>query len=803
MTQAEARAVPLNGRNFLDLALLVPGVSPTNAGATQLFPETSAAPGPGLSVSSQRNFSNSFIVDGVSANDDAAGLSGITYSVDAVAQFQVVTSGGQAEFGRALGGYFNIVTKSGTNTTHGDGYGYFRDKSLNAADALSGTRLPMNQKQYGGSLGGPLVRSRTFYFVNLEQKDLNQSGTVTVSQDAVETINARLLSVGYTGGKVLTGTYSTPVMSTNLLSKIDHRVGDSDQLGVRYGFYRVSSLNSRGVGGPNTVSAGSGLDNLDHSLAFSNTLTLSPKTVNETRFQWAYGDLRALPTDSVGPAVSIAGVASFGTLAGSPTERVNRTIELVDNISHQSGDHALRGGMDILFNDDRITFPRSFRGAYTFQSLQSFLSGTYNNAGFTQTFGIPDAPQSNSNVAMFGQDEWKIGSGLTLNAGLRYDLQCLETIHTDRNNMSPRVGIAWVPGYGAGTVIRGSAGLFFDRIPLRAVANALLSAGNTTDLNRLRQTSITLSPAQANAPVFPAILTGPVPLVTLVNFTTMQPDIQNARSRQASVELERALTPQSSVTIGYQFLRARDLLIPLNRNVPSCVATGINNGCRPDASYANNIQYSSAAKSDYHGLQVSFVQQPVRWGSYRLSYTLSKSMNNVGESLFSPPIDPFDVDKDWGRSDDDQRHRFTATGSVNTSTAAARWPWQTLTNGFQVSAMLQWYSALPLNITSGATTVQGTAGRPIVDGNFIARNSGVGGDFFSLNLRASRSFPIGGTLRAEGIAEAFNLTNRRNDLTRNGNFGVGAYPANSAPTFNQTTAVGEPRTVQLAVRVRF
>jgi carboxypeptidase family protein len=97
VTQTEARSLPLNGRNFLDLALLVPGVSPTNVGSTQLFAETSAVPGQGLSIGSQRNFSNNFIVDGLSANDDAAGLSGITYSVDAVEQFQVVTSGGQAE----------------------------------------------------------------------------------------------------------------------------------------------------------------------------------------------------------------------------------------------------------------------------------------------------------------------------------------------------------------------------------------------------------------------------------------------------------------------------------------------------------------------------------------------------------------------------------------------------------------------------------------------------------------------------------------------------------------------------------
>jgi len=99
--------------------------------------------------------------------------------------------------------------------------------------------------------------------------------------------------------------------------------------------------------------------------------------------------------------------------------------------------------------------------------------------------------------------------------------------------------------------------------------------------------------------------------------------------------------------------------------------------------------------------------------------------------------------------------------------------------------------------------VQGTAGRPIVNGQFIARNAGVGSDFFSLGLRVSRSFRIGGSVRAEGIAEAFNLTNRRNDLTRIGNFGSGTYPDNPAPNFNQITAVGDPRTLQLAFRLHF
>ncbi len=123
--------------------------------------------------------------------------------------------------------------------------------------------------------------------------------------------------------------------------------------------------------------------------------------------------------------------------------------------------------------------------------------------------------------------------------------------------------------------------------------------------------------------------------------------------------------------------------------------------------------------------------------------------------------------------------------------------------GFQFSSMLQYYSALPFNITSGVTTVQGTAGRPIVNGTFIERNSGIGGDFFSLNLRASRAFRIIGNVRAEGTIEAFNVTNRENDLTRTGNFGSGAYPASPSPTFNQITGVSDPRSVQLALRVRF
>ena len=799
----EIEHLPMNGRQFLDIALLAPGVSPPNVGGTQLFAETSAVPGVGLSIGSQRNFSNNFIVDGMSANDDAAGLAGMPYGVDAVEQFQVVTSGAQAELGRALGGYVNVVTRSGTNRWRGDVYAYFRDDAFNASNALIGRTLPMNQQQYGASLGGPILRDRTFFFTNAERRALDQTGLTTISEANIAAINARLDATGYPGSRVTTGEYSNPVETVNLLAKIDHSLNERDRLSVRYSLYDVGAENSRGAGALNAPSASSSLDNRDQSMAVSNTWTLSARTVNETRAQFLHSDLLALPTDPIGPSVTISGVATFGTLSSSPTGRLNNMYQLVNNLSHNTGSHALKVGVDLLYNSDDITFPRAVRGAYSFSSLPAFLAGTYSNAGFTQTFGATVAAQGNTNLGIFGQDEWRIGDGFTLNLGLRYDLQWLETINTDTNNVSPRIGFAWTPNSARNTIIRGNAGLFYDRVPLRAVANALLSAGNSTDLANLQQIGVSLSPAQAGAPVFPNVLPSVVPTVTLVNLTTMDREMRNAYSRQASVEVERQIGAGHTASVGYQYVGGRRLIMQVNQNVPSCVAAGTNNGCRPNPNYANNNQYSPVATSTYHGLHLSVVRRPGRWAYYRASYTLSKSMNNVGENFFSSPIDPFDLSKDWARSDDDQRHRLVLTGGVSSPEGSARNALQALTYGFTVSGTIQTYSSLPLNITSGVTTIQGTAGRPIVDGEFIPRNVGTGSDFLSASARISRVFRLAGRTEVQALAEVFNLTNHTNVVTRNANFGPGTYPTNPLPTFGQITAVGEARTWQFAVRARF
>ncbi len=804
ITQQEVQDLPLNGRSYLDLALFVPGVSPTNTASNQLFAETSAIPGQGISVGSQRNFSNSFIIDGVSANDDAAGLAGTFVGVDVVQEFQVVTSGGQAEFGRALGGYINLVTKSGGNALHGDVYGYLKNSRFNAANSLSNTVLPLTQAQHGASLSGPIAQDRTFYFSNFEGRELNQSGFVSIAPANVNTINARLAAIGYPGPPISTGIYRNPIHSQTFLAKVDHHFSDKDQFSARYSLYNVDSYNSRGAGALSAPTASANLFDTDQTIAASNVLTLSSRIVNETRFQFTNSNLAAPPSDPIGPTVSISGVASFGTLTGSPTGRANRLFEATDSLSIRQGAHAIRFGVDFLYNDDTITYPRSIRGSYSFSSLANFLSGTYNSSGYAQTFGVTSVQQNNPNVGFYAQDEYKVTRSLTLNLGIRYDLEFLRTITTQSGNISPRAGFAWSPFASRRAVVRGSYGLFYDRIPLRPLANAVLSAGNTTSVGNLKQLSISLTPGQAGAPLFPATLTTlTIPAGVLFNLSTMDPNMKNAYSEQGSVEIEQQIGSNATLSVGYQHVRGLHLIISVNQNVPGCTAAGTNNGCRPNPAYANNSQYSALADSHYDGAHISFVQRPLKWGSYRVSYTYSKALDNVGENFFSAPLNNFNIWQDYGRSDDDQRHRFAFDGTVHSSLRNAKTGWEQLTHGFQLTASLTAYSPLPFNITSGVNTVQGTGGRPLVNGVFITRNAGESFTTLNGNLRLSRTFAIRERYHLQLLAELFNALNHTNVVSVNGSFGSGTYPTSPVSTFRQITAVSDPRTAQFGLRLRF
>ena len=297
--QDEIDGLPLNGRNYLDLALLAPGVSRTVQRSTERFAETSAVPGTGISVSSQRNLANTFVVDGLSSDDDAAGLAGTFYAQDVIREFQVITSGAPALFGRAASGVINIVTQSGGNMRRGRAYGYFRDDNLDARNALATREDPLAQQQFGATLSGPVVRNRMFFFANAESTHLARTGVVTIAPSAIDTIAATLGRTGYPSAAPSTGSFDTGYDTTNLFARLDATTASGARVTGRYTFYDVASQNARNVGGLNAVTRGTRLDNRDQTGAMT-WATFGSRRFNELRGQATRSRLGAPANDLIG-----------------------------------------------------------------------------------------------------------------------------------------------------------------------------------------------------------------------------------------------------------------------------------------------------------------------------------------------------------------------------------------------------------------------------------------------------------------------------------------------------------------------
>ncbi|MFL6335786.1 MAG: carboxypeptidase regulatory-like domain-containing protein [Pyrinomonadaceae bacterium] len=790
----EIDTLPLNGRNYLDLAALTPGVTRTNPVANQRFPETSAVAGTGLSITGQRFINNGFVVDGLSSNDDAADLAGTFYSQEVIREFEVITSGGIAEFGRASGGVVNIVTRSGTNEYRGRVYGFLRNQRLDARNALAPARDPFTQTQYGASFGGPLRRDRSFFFSNFEQTRLNNATVITISPANVAAVNARLGELGYKGPRLYTGVVPTGFDTTNFLLRLDQGLSEKNQLAARYNLYDIESLNARNVGGLNAVSRGTALSNRDQTLAASVVSTVSDHALNEARFQFTRSRLGAPVNDEAGPAVNISGVASFGTATFSPTARDLDTYELVDNVTAERGAHSLKVGANFLLDRVNIDFPGALQGVYTFSTLQNFLAGRY--ATFQQAFGAPSQFQSNPNVGLFAQDGWRPRHDLTFNLGLRYDAQLLpDPVKTDANNFAPRVGIAYSPdflGRDRRTVVRASYGIFFDRLPLRATSNALQRDGS-------KYRVAVLPFGAAGAPEFPGVL-NEFPQNLLVSVTNIDPNIRSAYSQQLSLQVERELSGAMSLSAGYLHTRGEHIILSRNINVPRYPASaGLFNQGRPDARYANVSRFESSGDSYYDGLLVSFKRRFGRWAQGRVSYTLSKAIDDVGNAFFFSPQDNFNLKDERGLADNDQRHRLALSGSLEAPPDGRAGPlWRKALSGLQLSYIFQYGSPLPFNVVTGTDRNNDTNVNDRPEG--VGRNTGRGFDTASLDLRLSRRWRAGERAGFEVIAEGFNVLNRSNLQLPNNVYGGGATPLRS---FGLPTAADSPRQIQFGLRFDF
>lgn len=833
VNRQDIESLPINGRDFLDFAVTVPGVS----GAQN------SGQGSGISVNGGRQRSNNISVDGADSNGQLNGNTRLTVSQEAVQEFQVVTNQFAAEFGRAGGGLVNVVSKSGTNQFSGNAFYLMRDESLDGRNAFAPADEPKPQfqrKNWGGTLGGPLVKGKTFFFAAFEQITRDESGVVTVSDANVAAVNAILAARPIPNAGVASiGNGSFPIENdTTLVSlKLDHSLDSRNNLSLRYSFGKRDEGNSGGVGigGLTEVSGGGGARTRDHALVLAWTSTLKPSLLSETRLQFAPRELTQYSNDLIGPRVSISGVATWGRNVNFPVLLDETRWQLLQSFSWQKGRHFLKAGGDFTYVNALTSFPISFAGSFSFGSLANFLLGRPTT--FTQGFGNPEIRLKDTLLTAFVQDSFRVDERLTLAYGLRYDYDMQpqniprdrsnpieaplqDGVHRDGNNLQPRVSVAFDPKGDGRSVLRAGYGMFYDKIFLLVARNALIARQSIS-------LSGTAAADQFAKGAFPESDQLPPGFsLSRPNINLAAEDIEIPKNHQFSVGVERQLGSDWSVAANYVLVLGRQLLFSNNTNLaPPTVLTAENSAslgvarptpqqlgrpyygsaARLDPSF-NNIQVvSSEGRSHYDGLQLAVQKRMSHGFQLRAAYVLSTAKDDASDFVQAQqPDNPYDRDAEYSLSEEHQRHRFTLTAVWQLPEPGAEGSaLRAVLGGWLASSLVKYRSGTPENVTVGSD-VNGdgnsSTDRPFVDGVILGRNGLIGPDYLTVDLRLAKTIGLGGRRSLQLLFEAFNLLNRTNYAGVNTTWGTDLA---ARSTYGQYTSANDPRQLQLGAKLTF
>lgn len=395
--------LPINRRNYLDFALLTPGVTDSdNINDSSDF-RVAQTPQSGLSFGGNNGRGNSIMVDGASA-DTNSGAARTVVSQEGVQEFQVNRNSYNAEFGGASGGIVNIVSKTGSNDIHGSIFGYFRDEKFDARNAFDFNpdgQSPFDRQQFGGSLGAPIARDKTFFFTAFERLQEDRTTFVNLLNDpSIFTTTARqeefLGLLGGSGSPALiglgnalranlvttsanfpgtialfndaSGQFPFEENSTIFSARIDHTFGQSDSAYFRLNLADAFFENNA-AGALTAVSRGRLIEGFTGGALFSETHFFSPVTINELKAQYSYVDNDVIPNDLVGPEINLAGFGNFGRDIFLPSEAIERRYEISDNMSLVRGAHSFKIGGQVQFVDNSNNSQTFFGGRFNFGSL--------------------------------------------------------------------------------------------------------------------------------------------------------------------------------------------------------------------------------------------------------------------------------------------------------------------------------------------------------------------------------------------------------------------------------------------------
>ncbi len=763
--------------DYENLAYIAPGVKADTSTISN-----GSGPGDVVGPGSINNRANLTFIDGGNVIDQVdSGRDGLGASVDELDEVQVLTNNYNAEWGQAGGVILNGKTKSGTNNLHGTGYMYFRGRNLAASNFfynnnlflsggapgckdVAGTppnqfltgldgcpRAPFHRKEGGFTLGGPLARDRVFWFVNFE--DLQAGAPVILTPTPL------------TPGGV---TVNSPIKNLLASGKLDFKLSDKNQLSLRYNAERFAQLNTTAQIG-NSITPDSLIDSINHSNGINVgwVSTITPRLVNEARF-FRLWFLTSTPDKTTMPGQQYASYYTGANFLG-PQGGWNKRYQYMDNLSWSKGAHQFKTGFNISYYPWYSLFTQFHFGQY------GDFTGCGGDCGAPSDFTVglgPGQVRSKDNIyGFYGQDTWKVSRNLTLNYGLRYDLEAgafrggprsgsngtcfqgngiIPVCSSDNNNFQPRVGFTYSLGSSGRTVLRGG----FGEVTFLAYNNVVLDSLNF-DGENLFTAFITDPVVLSQFPNYPstASLAPFLPVPGVGPFGRVRPTsnrLRNPEMRMANFGIQHQFTRNFVGEITYIGQWGSGLFGERDTNFPVITAdpgnpgffyfaqvtppNGLLENDRPDDRFSNIRTNENTRFSHYNGVIVSGTKRMSHHVQFVASYTWSHLLDN-GEDFFglSEPADPRNIRGDFGPALNDLRHAANFGVVLDTGRLVNGHGLGWATNDWSLDFIGQFQSGRPYPVSTGTGPFAGerffgagneTQQRPTIlrDGTLVSTN---------------------------------------------------------------------------------
>ena len=819
ISQAEIVNLPNVARNSFNFALLQPNVTGyqnEEFGATRMNANGS-------------QMRTNYQIDGASATQkDRAGLRMFQPSEIMVQEVKVTTSGFAPEFGQTTGMVFNAVSPSGTNSFRGQGSYRFRRQSFSSRPFTLAASAPTPDTKvdnFTAAIGGPIRRDKVHFYAGYERltNDLSANRTITIPRDTISALG--LPAEAYGDGVI------PAVQTVNMLiAKTDVQLNAANRFSARWSMFNNTTPENIG-GGLNTRQVASDFQDRMDSVGLQLTSTIGSRVLNEVRVAYGRRDNPRVPSAvaGIGPQVQITGVANFGG-ASTPTQFVEDYWQVIENMSWYLGRHSIKVGFDAQFVDDSRL--NDIHATYLFPSQAAYLAaknGTnpFGYTRFSQAVGDPTIAYTQQYYSFFVQDDFRITPNFKLLYGVRYDLfkvpdgdptapfASTRDFRVDKNNFGPRVGFAWSMDDDSRTVVRGSTGIMYEPPLGMFYQDALQESGAPTLL------TASLTPTQVGAPSFPNTLSSLPPGITPSrSIRTVASAFDTQYAVLTNVQVERALSNDMSVALGFVNSAGRNLPVLLNSNLLPTSASlpdgrpiysrTLNSGTRIDPNFDTINEVRSTGSSRYNAFTAQFSRRLAKGFQGQASYTLAKAEDDgvlggryvVGSTDSAALSDPSDQARDYAVTSWNTTHTFIASGMIRPEIGGDGIG-AALLNNNQLSLVFQANSGLPYNIRSNRDlNLDGiSADRP----NGIARNAGNLGKVINVDARYSRFIPISGAMKGELFIEAKNLLNQRstrsvNSVVVTDLLGV---PTNPIPSSFAATNAYDARQMQIGLKFVF